>query len=237
MNKYSVLAIVPARGGSKGLFRKNIKILCGKPLLYYSIKAGCDSEYIDRVIVSTEDNEIEKIAKEYQAEVVKRPDNLSKDNTPSLFVFQQVIDFLSEKEQYIPDIIVILQPTSPLRAVTDVDSSIEKLINEQCDSVITVKKVHHPPQWMLKLDEKGRIENVFGNDNIIQRQQIGNIYSPNGAIYVSWTDVIMNKNTLRGPDTRALIMPDERSIDIDTELDFFIAEKLLMEYGIYLHKE
>jgi len=229
--KYKTLAIIPARGGSKSVPRKNIKLLNGEPLISYSIKMGLESKYIDRIIVSTEDNEIAEIAKGYGAEVVERPIQLSQDDTPSLPVFQQVLRYLEENEDYDPDIVVILQPTSPLRKVQDIDSCIKKLIDEKCDSVITVKKVEYALEWILKIDDGGLVKNLFNNENkAVRRQDAEDIYIPNGAVYVAWKKVITEKDTLKGPDTRAIVMPQERSIDIDTELDFVIAEKLYKEF-------
>jgi len=224
-----ILAIIPARGGSKGVQRKNIKPLCGKPLVYYSIKAGLESKYIDRVVVSTEDDEIAGVAKKFGANVIGRPDELARDDTPSVPVFQHVLTFLKENEEYVPDIVIILQPTSPLRNVKDIDNCIEKLVREKCDSVITVKKVVHPLQWTVKLDKKGKVTNLFDSEKVTRRQDAEDIYIPNGAVFTTWSKLIMEKDTDRGPDTRAIVMSAERSVDIDTELDFYIAEQLMIK--------
>ena len=117
--KLAILAIIPARGGSKGIPRKNINLLCGKPLIAYTIEAALSSKYIDSVVVSTEDEEIAKITKDYRVEVIPRPLELAHNNTPSLPVFQHVIRFLEEVESFLPNIIVILQPTSPLRTASN----------------------------------------------------------------------------------------------------------------------
>lgn len=226
-NEKEILAITPARGGSKGVFRKNIKILCGKPLIYYSIKSALNSRYIDRLVVSTEDDEIAEISKKYNSEVIKRPKELATDHAPSIPVYKHVLKFLKEKENYQPDIVVIIQPTSPLRDVEDVDRCIEKLFIEKSDSVITVRRVKHSPQFMVELDEKKRIKYLFNRKNITRRQDAKEVYIPNGAVFVTWSKTIIEKNTDRGPDTRAIIMPMERSVDIDTEFDFYMAEKLM----------
>jgi len=176
-----IIAIIPARGGSKGVPRKNIKPLCGEALIYYSIKAGLESKYIDRVVVSTEDDEIASVAEKFGAEVIERPDRLARDDTPSVPVFKHVLSYLDENEKYLPDIVVILQPTSPLRKAKDIDDCIEKLIQEKCDSVITVKKVDHPPQWMVKLGEHNRVENLFKQDKVTRRQDAEDVFIPNGA--------------------------------------------------------
>jgi len=228
--KYNkILGIIPARGGSKGIYKKNIKSLNNKPLIYYSIKAGLKSRYIDRLVVSTEDEEIAKISRKYNVEVIKRPIKFSRDDTPSITVYQHVIKYLKENENYEADIVVILQPTSPLRVVKDIDNCIEKLVNEHCDSVLTVKKVDHPIEWIVKVDKKGNITNLFNTKKITRRQDSEDYYIPNGAVFVTRSDIIMHKNTDRGPDTRVIIMPPERSVDIDTELDFCIAVQLMMK--------
>lgn len=225
-DKLKILAIIPARGGSKGVPRKNIRLLSGKPLIVYSIEAALESKYIDKVAVSTEDEEIAEISKDYDTEIIERPEELARDNTASLPVFKHVISFLENNKNYKPDIIVVLQPTSPLRRVSDINKCIEELIDEKCDSVITLKKVEHPPQWMVQIDKHGKVQNFLKLNSINRRQDAANVYIPNGAVYVTWRDVIMKHNTIRGADTRAVIMPQERSIDIDTELDFLIAESL-----------
>ena len=108
-NKQEILAIIPARGGSKGIPRKNIKLLCGKPLIYYSINAGLNSNLISRVVVSTEDDEIASVARKYNVEVIKRPNELAEDDTPSVPVYQHVLKYLRENESYEPDIVVVLE--------------------------------------------------------------------------------------------------------------------------------
>jgi len=228
--KNEILAIIPARGGSKGVPRKNVRLLKGKPLMYYSIKVGLESKYTNRVVVSTDNEEIASVAKKYDAEVINRPKEISGDETPTILVLQHILKYLKEKQKYKPDIVVILQPTSPLRLVQDVDNCIEKLINEKCDSVMAVKRIDTPLEWMVKLDKNGKANNIFEQKvKFIRRQDTEKIYIPNGAVYTTWTRVIREHKTFKGPDTRAIVMPYERSIDIDTELDFYIAEKLMIE--------
>ena len=156
-----IIAIIPARGGSKSVHRKNIRLLCGKPLIAYTIHTALSSKYIGRVIVSTEDEEIAEIAKGCGAEITIRPSELAQDDTPSLPVFQHVIERLEEVEGFSPEIIVILQPTSPLRTVEDIDGAIQILIETCCDSVVSVCKVEHPIHWMFTL-EKDRLKPVVG---------------------------------------------------------------------------
>lgn len=225
----NILAIIPARGDSKGVPRKNIKNLAGKPLIAYTIEAALNSLYITRVVVSTEDDEISKVAKMYGAKVIKRPEELARDEIPSLLVFQQVITHLEENENYRPDIIVILQPTSPLRTKKDIQNAIEKFFEVNCDSVVSICEVEHTPYWMYTLDGD-RIKPVIeGGEKITRRQDAPKVYRLNGAIYVTKRDVILKENRILGEDTRALVMPLERSVDIDTEIDFKLAELLVKE--------
>ena len=224
-----ICAIIPARGGSKGMPRKNVRLLAGKPLIYYTINEAKKSKYLGRLIVSTEDEEIAEVAKEYGAEVVPRPVELAQDDTPSLPVYQQVIKHLEEVGNFHPDVIVILQPTSPLRTVEDIDGVIEKFLKISCDSVISVCEVEHPPEWMYVLEGDKLKPLIKGGRRVTWRQDALRSYRLNGAVYVTNRDIIMRQNRIMGDDTRAYIMAHERSIDIDTELDFKLAEVLMKE--------
>lgn len=224
-----VIAIIPARGGSKGVPHKNIRLLCGKPLVAYSIEAALGSEYIDRVVVSTEDEEIAQVSREYGAEVVRRPSELAQDGTPSLPVYQHAIRHLGETEDYRPEITVVLQPTSPLRLAEDIDRAIESFVEAKCDSVVGVCEVEHPPHWMYTLTGNRLKPLIKDGEKVGRRQDAPKVYRLNGAVYVTSRDMMMKENRLLGRDTRAYIMPLERSIDIDTELDFKLAALLIGE--------
>jgi N-acylneuraminate cytidylyltransferase/CMP-N,N'-diacetyllegionaminic acid synthase len=228
--KNKIIAIIPARGGSKGLPRKNIKPLAGRPLIYYTIYEALKSNYLDRIIVSTEDEEIAKISKDCGAELpFMRPKELAMDNTPTLPVLQHAIHYLEEKENYYPDIIVLLEPTSPLRNNKDIDSAIKKFIESRYNTVVTVCKVDYPPHWVYKL-EGGKLKPFIKNGKkITRRQDAPDLYRLNGAIYVIKRDLIMIENKILCDNMDGVIMPLEKSIDIDSELDFFIAEKLMKE--------
>lgn len=176
-----ILAIIPARGGSKGIPRKNIKILCGKPLIAYTIEAALSSKRIDKVVVSTEDEEIAEIAKGYGAEVIPRPLELAKDDTSSLPVYQQVIKHLAEVEICYPDIIAVLQPTSPLRLVQNIDGAIEKFLETACDSVVSICEVECIPFWMYTL-EGDRLKQVIEDGQKTTRQDIPKGYGLNSAL-------------------------------------------------------
>jgi len=230
MNKeLNIIAIVPARGGSKTIPRKNIRLLNGKPLIYYTIVEALKSRFIGRIIVSTEDDEIAQIGKKYGAQVIVRPPQLAQDDTPSLPVFQHVIEYLEEAEGLVVETIVVLQPTSPLRTAQDIDRAIQEFLETGCDSVVSVCEVEHPPQWMYVLDHDKLKPFLKGGGSITRRQDAPKLYRPNGAVYVTRRNIIMKKNKLLGSDTRPYIMPAERSIDIDTELDFRLAEMLIKD--------
>lgn len=225
----NILAIIPARGGSKSLPRKNIRLLCGKPLVAHSIETALSSEFIDRVVISTEDEEIARIAEQYGGEVIERPAELARDDTPSSLVYQHVIEHLERKENFATDLIVALQPTSPLRIVTDIDGAIQKFLEAGCDSVLSVCEAEHPPYWMYTLDGDRMKILIHGGEEISRRQDAPLVYRINGAVYVTRKQVIMIENKVWGDDTRAYIMPWNRSVDIDTEIDFKLAELLMQE--------
>jgi len=227
--KPNIIAIIPARGGSKSVPRKNIRLLNRRPLMYYTIKETQKSKYIDRLFVSTEDGEIAEIARGYGAEVISRPVELAQDDTPSLPVYQQVIEHLEEVGTFYPSVIVILQPTSPLRTVEDIDDAIEKFLKIDCDSVVSVCEAEHPPEWLYKLEGDRLKPLVERGNRVTRRQDAPKTYRLNGAVYVTTRDTLIKQNTTTGNDTAAYIMPLERSIDIDTELDLKVAEIVMKE--------
>lgn len=227
--KSKIVAIIPARGGSKGIPRKNIRPFCGRPLIAYTIEAALCSKYIEKVTVSTEDEEIAEVSRIYGADVIPRPPELAQDDTPTLPVIQHVIRHLKEVEDFHPDIVVILQPTSPLRTAEDIDGALEKFLETEYGSVVSVCEVEHPPHWMYTL-EGDRLKPVIeGGEGITQRQDAPKVYRLNGAVYVTPTDIIMKQNRELGEDTRAYVMPPERSVDIDSEFDFKLAEVLMQK--------
>lgn len=225
----NILAVIPARGSSRGIPRKNVKLLCGKPLIAYTIEAALSSKLIDRAVVSTEDEEIAEVSKKYGAEVISRPPELAQDDTPSLPVYQHTIRYLEKTEGYRPEIIVILQPTSPLRIVEDIDRAIEGFLEAKYDSIVSVCEVEYPPHWMYTLTGNRLKPLIKDGKNVVRRQDAPKVYRLNGAVYITSRDIIMKGNQVLGRDTKAYIMPLERSIDIDTELDFKLAELLMRE--------
>lgn len=222
-----ILSIIPARGGSKGILRKNIKKLCGKPLIHYSIKAGLESTHIDRVVVSTEDKEIASVVEKYNAEVIKRPVELAQDDSLAFFTYIHVLDFLKNNEEYYPNIIVILQPTSPLRIVEDVDNAIELFMKIDCDSVIGVTE-DNEVYWSFRLKDSF-LDPVFGKEFLSKnRQDLPMLYRPNGAIFVTTPQNLLKNRGFHGDKVVPYVMPSDRSVDIDTPVDFELAN-ILME--------
>jgi CMP-N-acetylneuraminic acid synthetase len=226
-----IIAIIPARGGSKGIPRKNVRLLNGKPLIAYSIEMALKSRHINRVIVSTEDQEIAEISKKYGAEVIIRPKELARDDSPTIDVVFHILDFL-EKEGYKPDVVVLLQPTSPLRNAEDIDNAVKLFLSNNCDSVVSVCEVEHSPFWSFKI-ENGYLKPIFEENYIkMRRQDLPNVYVPNGALYVSTPATLRKYKSFYCPKTIPYVMPLERSIDIDNEIDLMLAELILKKYKL-----
>ena len=232
LNNKKILALIPARGGSKGLPRKNIKPLLGKPLIAWTIEQALNSKYIDRVIVSTDDLEIAEISKKYGAEVpFIRPKELAQDDTPTIDVVFHTLDYFENKGEKF-DIVILLQPTSPLRETSDIDRALEMFINnEDALSLVSVKENEHPPFWSLKL-ESNFLKPLFEEKLFFKRrQELPQSYMPNGAIFIARVDTLKQYKTFYTPKTIAYIMPPEKSIDIDTKFDFLLVESFLQKKG------
>ena len=228
--KNEILAIIPARGGSKGIPRKNIRLLARKPLIAYSIEASLKSKYIDRVVVSTEDEEIAEISKRYEAEVIERPKEVARDDSPTIDAIFHALEVLKAEENYEPDIAILLQPTSPLRNAEDIDSAIELFLNADCESVVSVCEFKHSPYWCFVI-EGGYLKSLFGDEYLRRRRQdLEKVYMPNGAIYISTPENLRIYKSFYCPRTIPYIMPPERSIDIDNEVDLMLAELLMKRY-------
>ncbi len=221
-----VLAIIPARGGSKRLPGKNILNLNGKPLIGWTINAAKKSKFIDRVVVSTEDHEIGEIAKSFGGEVpFFRPRELAKDNTTTLNVVVHLIQELGRKGEYY-DYIILLQPTSPFRTEIHIDMAFEQLMEiDGADAIVSVCPVEHHPLWSNSLP-KNKSMSCFLDKEIdnIRSQDLPDYYRLNGAIYISRVDLLCREKTFFPKDVcYAFIMPTRDSIDIDTKDDFDLA--------------
>lgn len=219
-----VLAIIPARGGSKRLPQKNILDLNGKPLIAWTIESALESKYIDKVMVSTDNLEINKVSKEFGAEVpFIRPESLSTDHASSIDVIKHALSFYHNKFDYV----VLLQPTSPLRLFSDIDSAFE-LITKEVKAVVSVCETEHSPLWSNTLDANLSMRNFIRDELKNKRSQdLPVYYRLNGAIYIAEVNYFYQNNGFFGENTKAYIMPQERSVDIDTELDFEWAQLLM----------
>lgn len=228
------LAIIPARSGSKGLTDKNIKILCGMPLMAYSIRAAIDSKMFNRIMVSTDSKKYADIAKEYGADVpFLRSRELSGDTAGSWDVAKEVVDrFIKQGESF--DTICLLQPTSPLREPEDIIAAY-KLYTEKCaDNIIGVCESDHSPLWMNTLTDDLSMDRFVSEDiKKLNRQQLETFYRINGAMYIrSITSLSSGDSVYR--NSFAYVMPRDRSIDIDTELDFIMAESIMNTRNLYM---
>lgn len=226
MQKLKVVSIIPARGGSKGIPRKNIKLLAGKPLIAYTIEQSVNSKLVSRTIVSTDDDEIAAVSKKYGAEVIKRPAELATDKAASEPTILHVLDTLKEKEGYVPDLVVFLQCTSPLRKKDDIDKAIKKLADEKADSLLSVCQSH---AFLWKFDnKKGTAVSVnYDYKNRPRRQDREPEYKENGSIYVTKTELWRkNKNRLGGKIALHVMDVDD-SWEIDDAFDFWLIEQII----------
>ena len=231
INGKSVSAIIPARGGSKGLPGKNIKELCGKPLIAWTIEQAKSCSDVDRIVVSTDDENIADVAKKYGAEVpFIRPAELASDTASTIDVIFHAITWLKEHENYRPEYILLLQPTSPLREEEDIKAAITMLTNKNVRAIVSVCETDHHPWWSNTLPENSNMKD-FLRPKILNkpRQELPVFYQLNGAIYLTETEYLYECNGFLGPDTFAYKMPKERSLDIDSDLDFKLAQLLLGE--------
>jgi CMP-N-acetylneuraminic acid synthetase len=220
-----LLAIIPARSGSKRLPRKNILDLAGKPLIAWTIEAALESKYIDRIVVSTDSKEISSISRKYGADVpFMRPDELATDETTSIDVVLHQLDQLEEcNDSY--SYVILLQPTSPLRTAENIDESVELLKSRNSDAVISVCKVEHSPLWCNTIPADGSLLN-FLDDSILNKrsQDLNQYYRLNGAIYLCNIKLLKKeKNFFLKSNSIAYKMNEEQSIDIDSKNDFMCA--------------
>ena len=221
------IGIIPARGGSKGVPRKNIRLCGGRPLLAYTIAAAQQSRRLFRFAVSTDDAEIGAIAQSLGAEVHWRPAELAQDNTPAPPVVNHLLTTLDPNGRLF-DCVVYLQPTTPLRTAEDIDNAIDLLERSCADSVVSVYRVEdHHPSRMYRLGEDGRLIPYDQEPAGRLRQQLPAVYHRNGAIYACKRSIIATQHSLLGADVRPYVMTRERSVNIDDEFDLQIADMLL----------
>jgi CMP-N,N'-diacetyllegionaminic acid synthase len=227
INNKTFLAIIPARGGSKRLPRKNLLNLYGKPLIAWTIDAALNSKYLDQIVVTSDDDEILSVAKQEKVQLIKRPSDLATDTATTIDTLIHSIE--SQSEQY--DYCILLQPTSPLRSNKHIDEAIELLIEKNADAVISVCQCEHSPLWASTLPPDGSMDN-FISDEIknIRGQDLPVHYRLNGAIYIANVEELLKQKTfmLRNKSF-AYRMDPATSVDIDSKIDYILAAFLKQE--------
>ena len=227
--KSGIIAIIPARGGSKGISGKNIKLLAGKPLIAYSIEAALESKYFDRIILSTDKREIAEVADKFGAEVILRPAELATDTTPTAPVLEHVVRHLEQTEKYRTDVVVLLQPTSPLRNSQHINQALDTFFENQCDSLLSVCP-SHAFFWRIHENQPSPLNYDFRKRP--RRQDRESEYKENGAIYVIKSTMLMMGHSFLGGKIGLYVMPEEYSTEIDSEFDFWLCEKVISDnYG------
>ncbi len=225
----SVVALIPARGGSKGIPRKNLAPLAGKPLIAWTIEAALASKNLSRVIVSTDDAEIADAARQHGADVpFLRPPELAADESGALEVALHALDWLRENAGGEPEYLLLLQPTSPLRTTADIDAAIDLARARGADAVLGVCEAEPHPYLARRVDENGALSHFIPVPEASgPRQGFPPAYVLNGALYLNRSTSLRASRAFQPPGALALVMPRERSLDIDTPLDLRIAEALL----------
>lgn len=218
-----ILALIPARGGSKGIPRKNVKPIAGRPLIAWTIEAALRSTRLSGVVVTTDDEEIAAVAREFGAKTpFLRPAELARDDTPGI---DPVLHALQELPAF--DAVVLLQPTSPLRCTADIDACIDLAERTGAPCVVSTAEVQTHPQLIFHVDEGGRMRPLSDTPPATRRQDMPAMYTPNGAVYFARSNWLARQRRFLSPETLAYVMPAERSVDIDTPLDWTLAELLL----------
>ena len=232
INNKKVLAIIPARGGSKGLPNKNILPLAGKALIGWTIEVGLSSKYIDKLIVSTDSDEIAEVAKSFNCDVpFIRPADISSDKSPTIDVLMHTINYYREMNE-IFDYLILLEPTSPLRELSDIDIPLEKLeeTREFADSIVGVCKVESShPSFSVVLDDNDLIKPYASNNfSVLRRQDLNELFFFEGSIYISDITTLIKKKTFYHDRTLPHIVPRWKSIEIDEISDLIAAEAYIL---------
>ena len=227
-----MIALIPARGGSKGLPGKNIKNLCGKPLIAHTVEAALKAEGIERVIVTTDSEEIAAVAREYGAEVpFLRPAALAGDNSSAVDVYLHAVDFLEKESGRSIEKFMVLLPTAPLRNSVNIEQALRQFYEKNAETLISMREAETPISWYYEMNIEGRVKNLgLDAENAVKNRQVNKkYYIPNGAIYILDKKLLKEKRTYYSDNTVAYLMSAEQSVDIDCELDFKMAELLLSQ--------
>ena len=227
-----VLGVIPARGGSKGIPKKNLVDICGRPLIAYSIDAATKSQNLTTFIVSTDSDEIADVATRHGALVpFRRPAEISNDAASSFDVIMHALDYMEFESNSVYDAVMLLQPTTPMRTAATIDAAISQLLNSDCDSVVSVVDVgaNHPYR-MYKLNDKNTLVDLLTNDDpMMPRQKLPRVYIRSGDIYVTRRECLMQKRSLIGVASTAIVINPEDTVNIDTVEDLIIAQHRITE--------
>jgi len=227
-----ILAVIPARGGSKGVPRKNIRMICGKPLIAHTIETARAAGIFYRVIVSSDDQEIIAISRQYGADVpFVRPSELAQDETPMVPVIRHAVEFVEEQDGLVLDYVCVLQPTEPLRTVDDIKMAVQKITRTGADSVASVCRMDDlHPVFMKRIENDRLLPFCLPEPEGLRRQDVSPpAYVRNGIVYIVKRDVLVKRNSLYGEDCRPYVMPPETYVTVDTELQLRLVELLLSE--------
>lgn len=228
-----ILGVIPARGGSKGIPHKNIVKVGGKPLVAWTIQASLKSKFIDKTVVSSDDPKILEIAKKFGAQIIKRPKALATDKAPATPVVKHVLTYLKNKQNYLPDIIAYLQPTSPLRNCKDIDEAIKLLLKENATAVISVYEIDNKYLKSFILDNKGYLKGQGGiQHQFSNRQDTPRLYIPNGAIYLIKRKTFLQSKQLFSNKTLPYLMSPKKSLDLDTPADLKLLRRIFKKYNL-----
>ena len=218
-----VLALIPARGGSKRVPRKNILKVGGKPLIEWTVRAARKSRYIDHLAVSSDDDTILDLARQLGCDTaLRRPAALASDEAPGI---DPVLHALEALPGY--DVVVLLQPTSPLRRPADIDACLEKCSAPGASACVSVTPSREKPEWLVRIDERGRMVPLISGNPAQARERAGQLYLFNGAVYATRVSWLFENREFITPQTRAHVMPEEFSLDIDTPFDLALADFML----------
>lgn len=222
-----ILGVIPARSGSKGIPGKNVRVLGGKPLIAHTIQAAALS-YIDRIVVSTDSEDIASVARQFGVRVPwLRPHQLATDEASVVDVVLHALERLELDDGFCPDAVMLLQPTSPFRSVNTIRRALDLYQEASYESVIAVSPVRDHPYWCKRINSDGILENFIPRSTPPhRRQELPAVYRLNGAIYLASVKTVRNSRSFYSPHPRALVIPEEEDIDIDTPLDFEIAQAL-----------
>lgn len=226
-----ILGVITARAGSKTIPRKNLRLLAGQPLITYTCEVARAAGRLTRTIISTDSREIADVCRATGVEApFIRPVELAQDNTIGVVPLLHAVEWLMQHEDYSPDCVVLLQPTSPLREAQDIDGAVDLLLRSKAAAVVGVTPVEVHPYWMKQVDDQNRMINMTpvekADDN---RQNLPPVYAVNGAIYVIRRPALLSGRSLFPPDTRVWIMPPERALDVNTPWEMHLVDLVLKD--------